>query len=158
MKTTDGGKRCWLALQAAGQKQTHRNVNLTITATSHILSWGIPATREDMCSSTTGEIQLRASMYSLSETLWTDTHTHKSQKLLNVSLVKLQWVHLSTLADSTLCTVSHVTPCPLYPSPVSQLLLVDAGEPQHLCALLYSVCKRQRPWRLSKERSSQKDL
>lgn len=47
-----------------------------------------------------------------------------------------------TLWDSALSRVNYVT---LIPSPVSQLLPLDTSEPEHLCALLYSVCKTQGP-------------
>lgn len=44
-------------------------VNLTITARSHMLSWGIPGTRFFLCSSTIGEILLSTTWYSLLKTL-----------------------------------------------------------------------------------------
>lgn len=53
----------------------YQTLNLTITATSHMLSWGTPGTRVSLCCSTTGEIHRSTSRYSLVETLQNNTKT-----------------------------------------------------------------------------------
>lgn len=58
--------------------------NLTITATSHMLSWGTLGIRVFLCCSTTGEILLRASWYSSDKTL----QTHNQQNTEAVSVME----------------------------------------------------------------------
>lgn len=47
----------------------YQTLNLTMTATSHMLSWGTPGTRVSLCCSTTGEIHRSTSWYSWVKTL-----------------------------------------------------------------------------------------